>query len=305
MNNTALLNLTFYLDSTPPKLILTSPESRTYYTNKNGVNIKGQTEEGAKVYLGQQELQLYDLQFSIRVEVFLGQNNFTLWAIDPAGNMIKFNITVFVDKTPPHLNISRPFKAVVKFTGGHYTISGFTEGNASVFVNGVKYSVRGDGYFSIKRSLAFGKNKFTITAKDQAGNPTSVDRVVIRQRPPPDMTPLYISISSGVIALVVVIVIVLFYLHKKGKLKKVRRFFRRGKGDDDMEDLDEEDLPPPIDDDLSDMDLPPPDIPPLKDDGLKLEKGDDVKEDIEEPDEDDEDIEEMEIVEESEEEEED
>jgi hypothetical protein len=68
LNNTKTLNLSYTLDSTPPLLVITSPKTDPYYTNKNGVNIKGRTEANATVFLGNHQgrglfrpQQLHDL----------------------------------------------------------------------------------------------------------------------------------------------------------------------------------------------------------------------------------------------------
>jgi parallel beta-helix repeat protein len=245
LNNTKTLNLSYSLDSIPPTLVITSPKTDPYYTNKNGVNIKGRTEANATVFLGGQELELYDLQFTIRVEVFLGPNNFTIWARDNAGNIIRINLTIIVDKTPPLLNVSRPYAALSKTTDTYYTVTGFTEPNATLSINGIYYSVGFDGRFGAKRSLAFGGNTIVITAKDQAGNTKSVQRIIMREKPPPDMTMIYIGYSIPFIVLAALVGIVVFYMYKTGRLKKFQQALRKRKEAKDKIRASEEDGAPP------------------------------------------------------------
>jgi len=245
LNNTKYLNLSYTLDSTPPLLVITSPKTDPYYTNKNGVNIKGRTEANATVFLGSQEMELYDLQFTIRVEVFLGTNNFTVWARDNSGNVIKINITIIVDKTPPILNLSRPYKPLSKTSDTYYTVTGFTEPNATLSINGIYYSVGFDGHFSAKRSLAFGGNTLVITAKDQAGNTKSVQRIIMREKPPPDMTMTYIGYSIPFIVLGAMVGILLFYMYKTGRLHKFQERMQKRKAAKNKERAVEEEEAPP------------------------------------------------------------
>jgi hypothetical protein len=245
LNNTKTLNLSYMLDSIPPTLVITSPRTEPYYTNKNGVNIKGRTEPNATVFLGSQELELYDLQFTIRVEVFLGTNNFTVWARDNAGNIVRLNITIIVDKTPPTLNISRPYKPLSKTSATYYTVTGFTEPNATVSINGIYYTVGFDGHFNAKRSLAFGGNTLVITAKDQAGNTKSVQRIIMREKPPPDKTMTYVGYSIPIIIVAAMVCIVVFYMYKTGRLHKLQQAMQKRKLAKEKERASEDEAAPP------------------------------------------------------------
>jgi len=244
------VNLTFYLDSIPPILIITSPKDSPYYTNKNGVNIKGRTELGARVFLNGQELQIYDLQFTIRVEVFIGMNNFTVSARDLAGNVASMNITIVVDKTPPLLNISRPFDAYSKTRDDYYIVTGFTDPGATVSINGISYMVGSDGHFSAKRSLAVGANRLVITAKDQAGNPKSTERVIMRERPASDLTGTYIGYAAIGITVALLVCSVLIFMWRTGRFKKFNEWRQKRKDIEDKERMsegaDEKDLPPKL-----------------------------------------------------------
>ena len=228
LNNTKRVNLTYKLDSVPPLLVVTSPKVSPYYTNKNGVNIKGRTEAGARVFLNGQELQTYDLQFTIRVEVFLGPNNFTVSATDLAGNLAKLNLTIIVDKTPPNLTVARPSQSLERTHDAYYTVSGTTEDGATVYINGVAYPVHG-GRFEAKRSLALGKNELAITAKDQAGNVRSVQRVIIREKAPQDMTMIYIGYSIPIIVAAIIVGLVLAFMYKTGRLHGFKDYLGRRK----------------------------------------------------------------------------
>ena len=81
--------------------------------------------------------------------------------------MKTFSKAMSVDRTPP----------AVTLTGSDYirtkevslTISGSTEPNAIVAVNGVEQEL-GTGRFTAKLTLEEGVNPITVTAYDQAGN---------------------------------------------------------------------------------------------------------------------------------------
>jgi parallel beta-helix repeat protein len=222
LNNTRYMNLTYKLDSIPPVLVITSPRPNPYYTNKNGVNIKGYTEVGARVFLNGQELQLYDLQFTIRVEIFDGINNFTVKAVDPAGNEVTIVLNVNVDKIPPALNITKPSDPVTKTYDAYYTVTGNTENGSTVFINGVAYTVGPGGGFMAKRSLAFGRNDLVITSKDRAGNSRTVERTIVREKPPPNMIMTYIGYLIPLLILALIIAIVLFYMYGTGRFQGLK-----------------------------------------------------------------------------------
>ena len=103
----------------------------------------------------------YDLNLSE------GEHQIVGYIEDENGNMKTFSKAMSVDRTPP----------AVTLTGSDYirtkevslTISGSTEPNAIVAVNGVEQEL-GTGRFTAKLTLEEGVNPITVTAYDQAGN---------------------------------------------------------------------------------------------------------------------------------------
>jgi len=75
----------------------------------------------------------------------------------------------WLDKTPPPISDLAP-PSGTKTTKSTITISGKTESDAIVKINGVEVTVGSDGYFNKEITLVNGENIITITATDLAGN---------------------------------------------------------------------------------------------------------------------------------------
>jgi hypothetical protein len=88
------------------------------------------------------------------------------------------------DVTPPPLFVDAP-----AFTNrASLTISGLTDPDAAVTLNGQALSVDAQGRFSKSLTLVAGSNTLTFTAKDKAGNTATVARTVTLDTTPPNLT---------------------------------------------------------------------------------------------------------------------
>lgn len=167
-------------DTTPPP----PPNLRDVprYSNENTIDISGNTEPGAKVYLvvnGKDQELLADAQgsFTSSVSLMDGQNEIYAFSEDQAGNKsnnsVSYSITI--DKEPPELTINFPKDGSIFFKQENSVqIEGQTESGASVDINERVAIVNRDGKFSMRVSLSEGANNFDIIAVDEAGNETKV-----------------------------------------------------------------------------------------------------------------------------------
>lgn len=116
-----------------------------------------------------------------RVRLYEGENIFSLVSYDKTGKKSAFSepVTVTYKKDAPKLIVQEPADNAKK-TGNDMslTIVGLTDSDAEVTINGKWVRLGSDGTFSHKVPVSEGENKFTITATDEAGNTTEIQRTV-------------------------------------------------------------------------------------------------------------------------------
>lgn len=164
-------------DTIPPEIIFNVENE--FITNKTELFIEGKTEKDAKVLFDGKEIELKDDgSFKIFVKLNEGENIFKFTSIDKAGNRKDYTIKIIRDTTPPILTLNIP--SVYKVSTETFTISGTTEKNAKLYINGVEVNIREDGTFFKDFPLTFGYNKFEIKVVDPAGNETRATRAIYR-----------------------------------------------------------------------------------------------------------------------------
>lgn len=163
----------FKVDTTPPTIVITSPEQNAIL-NTRDITIIGTTEPNATLTINGVKVDV-DSQgkFSYSTTI-TGLTTFTIIAKDFAGNTKQLNLTVSVDTTPPKLTITQP----VSFQEVHtqtITIKGQTEKDATVKINGVPVTLNPDYSFSYVLMLTTqGLNVIEVVATDLANNVTRV-----------------------------------------------------------------------------------------------------------------------------------
>ncbi len=112
--------------------------------------------------------------FSEDVGLWEGWNNLTVIVRDRAGNEARGELSIFLDTVPPTVDVEAPDRTY----GGIARLKGTTsESQAEVLVNGRPYPLK-DGSFDIEVDLKPGRNKFTVTVVDEAGNRTETEVVI-------------------------------------------------------------------------------------------------------------------------------
>lgn len=100
---------------------------------------------------------------------------------DDKGNISVLSnvLSVLIKKKGPLLELTAPEdRSTITGEDNKATISGKTEEEASVTVNGRVIVVSGDLSFTYKYPLNEGENKLTIVATDRAGNTTTIERII-------------------------------------------------------------------------------------------------------------------------------
>ncbi len=151
-------------------------------TNSAKINLAGYTEAGVTVKLNRGGIVVEETisdtegNFEFKNAVLKeGNNEFFAEAVDSQGNSSepsKTQLTTY-DNTPPQLTIDQP-KAGTRFfdKDSPMTISGQTEVDTSLTINGKFVLVDSEGKFSTKWPLAEGDNQLDFLARDPAGNET-------------------------------------------------------------------------------------------------------------------------------------
>lgn len=168
-------------DVIPPR----PPDLQSSYTATNSaeIDLRGSSEAGATVYLTRNDNAVGNIlvddqgDFIFRnISLVEGQNVFAAVAFDVAGNQSQPStlVDVFHSKTPPNLEISAPSdESVIKGKDPRVIVSGKTNPEVRVTVNGRVFVVDASGLFDGRISLVDGENIIRVEAVDKAGNRTS------------------------------------------------------------------------------------------------------------------------------------
>ncbi|MEM2868865.1 MAG: right-handed parallel beta-helix repeat-containing protein [Thermoplasmata archaeon] len=202
--NNATADIYVTLDTSPPLINLSSPPSQLYYTRERRLVFAGVVERGASLTLNGKPVLVEEGNFSKPVTLDLGENVFVITASDAAGNTRVLVYRVVLDRERPFLNVTSP-KNGARTTASKVLVKGFTEQCATVIVNGKPARVDASGAFKKEVALREGNNTIEIVAYDLAGNPSRVQRLVVRERQRPILSELEFG---AVIALALVLVFV-------------------------------------------------------------------------------------------------
>jgi large repetitive protein len=187
---TSTINIT--VDTTPPNIAITVPRNMAM-TNKKTITVSGTVDDPtAVVEVNNAPVQVSKGSFTLSsVNLAEGENAITATAVDPAGNRAKSAIIIVVLKTT---HPATPSFTEMPSSTRHTVIvvQGTAEPGSQVEIfrnNRSTGSVRADenGLFSLKTTLAEGKNVFTAVAADAVGNasaPSATVSVFLDTKPP-------------------------------------------------------------------------------------------------------------------------
>ena len=168
--NGATLTWSFIVDTVPPNLVVTSPIGGEI-TNNPVLKVKGYTDPvGSSVTINGNPVPLAgDGSFDYPVALQEGSNTIIIVATDYAGHSVTVEKRVTLDTTAPALAITSPQPNAILGTNV-ITVTGTTERNAMVTVNGNYAIVDASGNFVATVTLAEGSNIIEVLARDTAGN---------------------------------------------------------------------------------------------------------------------------------------
>lgn len=165
------------LDQSGPSLTLSTP-SEGQAVNGASVRVSGTTEAGVTLTANSTTLPV-SANGSFDAYVFVSESSpvLTVVAKDSAGNTTTLTRNLTVDKTAPALTVSSPLEGLVT-NSTSVVVSGTTDADASVFVNGTAVQKGNGSAFQTTVSASPGAAQITVEAVDAAGNKTTIARNV-------------------------------------------------------------------------------------------------------------------------------
>ena len=166
-------------DATPPTLTVTAP-TNNLVTNLASVNVAGTVTDSTTVTLtiNGNNVTLTNGSFTTPVALVEGINTIAITATDAAGNMTNTSRDVTLDTIIPVLAITNPENNSTTNQVQLTVVGNVNKQNAVVTINGDTLTVGSNGDFTKTITLVEGSNSIAITAKDEAGNNSSLTRLV-------------------------------------------------------------------------------------------------------------------------------
>lgn len=173
-------------DTIPPQVpILSAPVDATHSAQ---IAVSGFGEPESKVIFvvnGEKHDErtiAEDGTFEVWVDLIEGENTIAAYSVDAAGNESELSktFTTLHDITPPLLDVSSIEDGLVVETrkNQNFTVSGVTDPDAKVFINGRIVFPNSQGEFKQMVLLVEGENILAIEAVDLAGNKTATEKKV-------------------------------------------------------------------------------------------------------------------------------
>lgn len=181
---------TVVTDTIPPQRpTLSSPPEATASAK---LEVSGYSEPDSTVFfiLNGQEVATTTAQsdgkFVAELPLSEGENSLTTYATDKANNESETTtpVRIIFDATPPDLEITTPQDGT-RFEGARnqtVTITGTTDSDAHIVLNGRSVFPKNDGSFSTTYFLSEGENSLEFVALDRAGNETKQTIMVVFTR---------------------------------------------------------------------------------------------------------------------------
>ncbi len=165
----------YVVSTVVPVLKIVSPAVEL--TNNATVTVSGTTHPGTHLTINGTPVAVDPWgTFTYTVTLSDGTHIFVITVRDNDGNTNTRTVTLTVDTRAPDLTFASPVDGLVT-DAPIVDVSGTTEPDARLVVNGLVVAVEANGSFSIRLGLAPGENTITATAADAAGN---IARATIR-----------------------------------------------------------------------------------------------------------------------------
>jgi hypothetical protein len=206
--NVATGEVTIVVDTIAPGLVLTNPSREFSYATSTRYVISGTVDlddEGvptAAVLIDGKDHTtvmspdgtietmmisiLPDGSFTIPLDLEEGRNDISIEALDSGGNMVVIHRTIFLDNILPYLvvyldPVTEDEHGDLRSHALTLNISGFTEPESALFVQGIPVMTSKDGRFHVNVDLlARGLTVITVSSTDPAGNTRTVVNQVLQ-----------------------------------------------------------------------------------------------------------------------------
>lgn len=196
--NTSKIDRNITVDTSPPDLIIDSPQD-FFITSNNTLVVSGQASDPISgvsfVKVNGINAQVFENSFTLEVELYEGENEISVTAGNGAGLLTTVTRKVTLDTIPPSLTVNSPTNGQI-VTNPVFELSGSvydeTSGVQSVTINGEEVTLI-DGNFSKLVSLLEGNNNFIFSATDYAGLKTEVSVSVTLDTVGPSLSVSYPS----------------------------------------------------------------------------------------------------------------
>lgn len=163
------------VDDKPPELRIIKPEQNNYYTNDENLYIligvrdnmsglKNLLVNGVKI--NQCGCSTFDANYKLKE----GKNEFIITAEDNRGNISNYTLTVFLDKTPPKLNVKVPLETYEENLKVIGKIIDEGIGVKYASLNNIELKLNKDGNFETYILLKEGENELKFKLIDKLDN---------------------------------------------------------------------------------------------------------------------------------------
>jgi hypothetical protein len=221
---TSFANMSFLVDTEPPELELDEPFEDSVLVNQTGVLLRGTTEPGARLFVGEVEVPVAaDGSFDVTVNLSEGQTFVTVVSRDRAQNGASLVRRVTVDITPPPILVFSPPDGL-KTRQAEVQLTGRIEPGAKFRVDGSTVALAPDGSFDCAVMLSGGPKTVELYAEDTAGNANSTTMTFTRKMEPAQIGGgfmerygLYIAAGSVAIIAALAAVAAMVVWRKRGK----------------------------------------------------------------------------------------
>jgi hypothetical protein len=193
--NNVTTTIEVLVDTTPPRLLSTTPVDNANLNQPN-VTLTGRYNEPlGSIMVGDFSGTVDGANFTVYLTLEDGGNQFTVVAMDPLGNVALSTLWLYLDMTPPGLDI--PDFTFDPDTGNYlpfntnqrsFLLLGNTELGATVYVDRWEYEVDSLGRFATTGlELEEGENVFEVLVRDRAGNEFSTNITLVLDTHAPDL----------------------------------------------------------------------------------------------------------------------
>jgi flagellar hook assembly protein FlgD len=194
--NVSSLSREVTLVTAPPEILVETPAEGAWSAQPL-VTVRGQAPAQTTLTINDQPVAVRpDGSFEYQVLLQDGENIIRLLAADDVGNTTSLERLVHIKTRPPSLTLS--VAEGQRLNNAFLQLAGSTDPGAVVTVNRRVIPVGPNGNFQTNLSLLEGENLVEITARDQAGNLTTINRRVFYEIPAPadELTRLARNLAS-------------------------------------------------------------------------------------------------------------